>query len=276
MIGGRLKFWAGGFGDFVAEAVRSRRLILELTRREVRGRYLGSAFGLSWALLHPVSLMAIFFLVFKYGLKQGPVNGVPFFVWLMSGLVAWFFVSDCLSTGASVVVENAFLVKKVVFRISLLPVVRLLGLIPFHLFFVLGLTLIFWVGYGVRPGWYLLQLLYYTLAMACLGMGASWLLSSLAPFFKDLLQIIPVALQILFYATPIVWPADHVSPTTAHLLDLNPLYYVVKGYRESLVTRIPFYDHPLTTLYFWAFTLTVMFVGGVVFIRLKPHFADVL
>jgi ABC-type polysaccharide/polyol phosphate export permease len=264
-----------GFVQFTKEVARSRRLIVDLTYRELRSRYLGSLFGLSWAFLNPAFTMATFFVVFKYGLKQGAVNGVPFFVWLLSGLVAWFFIQDCLNAGASSVIENSFLVKKVIFRVSLLPVVRLLGLLPVHLFFLGTLTLIFW-GYGYRPDWYTLQVLYYTLAMGALAVGWSWLAASIAPFFRDLLQIIPVVLQILFYTTPIIWPADNLSIGWQHVLDINPLYYIVKGYRESLVTHVPFYHHPLTTIYFWAVTAGFVTVGGIVFLRLKPHFADVL
>src|SRR5882724_7497741 len=102
-----------GFAEYVGEVVRRRRLILDLTRREFRSRFLGSAFGLLWAFIHPAILMFIYWVVFGFFLGGAPVHGVRFVVWLLSGLVPWFFAADCIATGGNVIIENRFLVKKV-------------------------------------------------------------------------------------------------------------------------------------------------------------------
>ncbi len=266
-----------GFFDYVAEIFRSRRLILELTRREFRSRYLGSAFGLTWAFIHPSVMMLLYFLVFKYGLKAGPVGGLPFLVWLLAGLVPWMLASDCIITGSSVILDNRFLVKKVVFRVSLLPVVRLLTLLPVHLFFVLVLTIIFW-GYGYPPHWENLQVFYYLAAMMFFSVGLSLLVSSLVPFLKDLAQVVSVFVQIFFWMTPIVW-ADKgrdLPRVFVILLNMNPLYYIVRGYRESMAEHVWLWHHPVSAAYFWILSCCLFAVGSLMFLRLKPHFADVL
>ncbi len=270
-----INYLAQGFFDYIRAVLRSRRLILELTRREFRSRYLGSAFGLMWAFIQPAVMMAIYFVVFQYGLKAGPVNGVPFFVYLMSGLVPWFLASDIMSTGSSVILDNRFLVKKVVFRVSLLPVVRLLTFLPVHLFFVLALGIIFWTE-GYRPAWQTLQIFYYLPALMIIGLGWTWLVSAMMPFFRDLGQFIQVVLQILFFAMPLIWPISNLSDQHQILMYLNPLYYIIGGYRDAMVEHVWFWQHPLATIYFWAWAIALLGVGGTVFLRMQQHFADVL
>ena len=275
-----------GGTDFARALVASRRLILDLTRREFRGRYLGTAFGLVWAFVHPSILTLIYFLVFKFALKSaGPVTGpavvgnpavtAPFVVWLLTGLVPWFIAQDCVAAGSSVVTDNRFLVKKVVFRVSLLPVVRLLSLLPVHLFFIVVIVAIDW-GYGFRPSWYTLQVFYYLGGLLLAGLGWSWFISALVPFLKDLGQVVQVLLQVLFWWTPLVWQIETAPAWVKPLLYVNPLYYVVQGYRESLVYRVAFWHHPEIGAYFWAVTIVLLIVGGSVFNRLRAHFADVL
>jgi lipopolysaccharide transport system permease protein len=264
-----------GFFEYVGEIFRSRRLIFDLTRREFRSRYLGSAFGLIWAFIHPATMMFIYWVVFQYGLKAGPVNGVPFVVWLLSGLVPWFFANDCIATGGNVIIDNRFLVKKVVFRVSLLPVVRLLSLLPVHLFFLGAIILINW-GYGYAPTWQTLQLIYYLAALCVLSIGLSWLISALVPFLKDLAQVVAVLLQVVFWITPIVWPVQNVPENLRWILFLNPIYYIIQGYRDSLIEHVWFWQHPVVACYYWIIAAFFFAVGGMVFLRMRSHFADVL
>ncbi len=202
--------------------------------------------------------------------------GVPFLAWLLSGLVPWFICADCVAAGGGVVLENRFLVKKVVFRVSLLPVVRLLSLLPVHLFFIVVVVGIDW-SKGFPPTLYTLQVFYYLAALLLAGLGWTWLISALMPFLKDLGQVVAVLLQVLFFWTPLIWQMERVTDHRLRVLaDLNPLTYIVQGYRESLVTHVPFWHHPLTGAYFWAVTAVLLVAGGTVFARLRSHFADVL
>ncbi len=263
-----------GVWDYLAELRRSRGLILELTRREFRGRYLGSMLGLIWAFIHPGMMMLIYWLVFQFGLKSGPVDSVPFVVWLLSGLIPWFFISEAIAGGSTTILDNRFLVKKVVFRVSLLPIVRLLTVVPVHLFFLAVIILLAW-AYGYRPSAYDLQLPYYLAATLILGLSLTLLTSALVPFFRDLTQFILVVLQMLFWAMPIVWSYTNLSPLHQKMMLLNPLYYIILGYRESLIDHTWFWRHGPATIYFWTVTAFLAVLGGIVFNRLRPQFADI-
>ncbi|MGD0463547.1 MAG: ABC transporter permease [Tepidisphaeraceae bacterium] len=270
-----------GFGQFVRDLFRSRRLIAQLSLREFRNRYLGSSLGLIWALVHPASMIVLYWFVLQLALGNPNIGDVPFVLWLMCALVPFFFLSESISAGATAIVENAFLVKKVVFRVNMLPVVRLLALVPIHLIFV-GLILALTLCYHRQIPLYCLQIPYYFFAGCCLCLGISFLTSALMPFLRDTVQVIAVLTQFLFWLTPVIWSPNTLlvakRPMVLPILEANPLFYLVQGYRESLGASrgFWFWQHWLLTIYFWGVTLVFLVIGMLVFKRLRPHFADVV
>lgn len=264
-----------GFFGFLYGLVQTRHLIFDLTRREFRARYLGSYLGLFWAFIHPTITITLYWFVLQYGLRASPVSDVPYVLWLMTGLVPWFFISECIGGGTSVILENRFLVKKVVFRVSTLPVVRLLSSMPIHLFFTVA-TIGMVLFYQRPVTLHAIQLFYYLAASLVLLLGLTWLTCSIVPFFKDMIQVIMVMLQFLFWLTPIFWTLAVLPDRYRWILELNPIYYIVRGYRESMIDHVWFWEHPGSTAYFWTVALLLLAVGALVFRRLKPHFADVL
>ena len=200
----------------------------------------------------------------------------PFVVYLTSGLVPWFFFSEAVSSSTNALIEYNYLVKKVVFKISILPLIKILAACFIHVFFV-GVLLVIYLIYGYPPSLYLLQLIYYSFCMFVLVLAMSYTLCSVVVFFRDLSQIVAIALQIGMWATPIMWSFTRVEGhKIAVLFKLNPLYYIVTGYRESLFDHRFFWQDTGMTIYFWAVTLLLFAFGTFVFKRLKPHFADVL
>ena len=264
-----------GLISFLTALVHSRRLIFEFALRDFRLRYLGSSLGLLWAIIQPIVTVLIFWFVFSVGFKAPPIDDFPFVLWLICGMVPWFFIAEILATGTGSVVESSYLVKKVVFRVSMLPIVKLLSGLGIHSFFI-GLTLVMFILHGIVPDLYALQCFYYTFACGTLLLGFTWLTSALNVFYKDIHQLITMFLQFGFWLTPIFWSINFVPAQYRIYLKLNPFYYIVQGYRDSLIHRVWFWEHPLYTLYFWSLTGVVLVAGALVFTRLRPHFADVM
>lgn len=260
---------------------RNRTLILRLSANDFKTRYAGSLMGIFWAFVQPVITVLVYWFVFEKGLRAGrQAMGsaeVPFVLFLMSGLVPWFFFSDAWPNGTNSLISYSYLVKKVVFKISILPVVKVVASIYVHLFFV-AVTLVVFVAYGYALDWHALQVVYYSLAAFIFTVGLSYVTASIVVFFKDLIQIINILLQILVWATPIMWNIDTALSDGAlkTILKLNPMYYVVSGYRNALINRVWFWETPGITLYFWAVTLFLLCFGILIFKRLQGHFADVL
>jgi teichoic acid transport system permease protein len=173
--------------------------------------------------------------------------------------------------------EYNYLVKKVVFPINVLPVVKAISSLFVHGFFVLFTLVVYLLyGFGVTP--YILQVLYYSIAMMVLVTGLIYLTSALCVFFKDMAQLINIILQVGIWATPIMWNFDGmVLPTwLSYILKLNPMYYITSGYRDSFIAQTGFWTRPVLTAYFWIFTIIVFLLGTHVFKKLQSQFADVL
>lgn len=158
----------------------------------------GSYFGFFWLLANPLITIILYWFVFQIGFKSSnTTEGIPFVPWLICGMVPWFYFSEALSSATSCFFEYSYLVKKVVFRIGMLPIVKVISAIFIHLFFLI-FTIIIVIFYDIYPELYILQLIYYIFCLLFLLTGLSLLTSSIVPFFKDLSQIVSIALQLGF------------------------------------------------------------------------------
>ena len=165
--------------------------------------------------------------------------------------------------------------KKWFFRVSLLPIIKLISALIIHLFFV-GILVIMFAGYGYLPTIYTLQVVYYLFAACCLLLGIAWLTSALSVFLKDIGQIVGMILQFAFWGTPIFWSYKILPAKYLFWLKLNPAFYIIEGYRDCFIYHRWFWENPSQTLYYWTLTGVVMICGAIAFKKLRPHFADVL
>jgi len=260
---------------FIRDLVNSRGIILELTKNDFKSRYMGSYLGLIWAFVQPTITILIFWFVFEVGFKAGPIDKFPYILWIISGMIPWFFINDSISTATISIVEKSFLVKKVVFRVSMLPIIKILSALIIHLFFVVFMFIIFML-YGYMPNLYNIQMIYYLFSSIILILGLSWITSSLVIFIKDIGQLVGIFLQFGFWLTPIFWSAKTLPDKYRTLIKLNPVYYITEGYRDSFINKTWFWEHPGTTIYFWTVVAFFFISGALLFRRLRPHFSDVL
>lgn len=259
------------------ELFHNRALILSLSKNDFKTKYAGSCLGIVWAFVQPIVTILVYWFVFSVGLKAGNVMDYPFVLYLISGIVPWFFFQDALNGGTNALIEYNYLVKKVVFKISVLPIVKIISALYVHGFFVI-FSLIICACYGYYPSLYTLQLIYYSACTFMLVLGLVYATSAIVIFFRDLSQIIGIFLQVGIWLTPIMWDLSILSdhPLLMKLFKLNPMYYIVSGYRDSMLSHVWFTEHWGWTLYFWVVTIALFGLGTVIFKRLKVHFADVL
>lgn len=262
------------------ELYQNRRLIWKLAKNDFKKRYAGSYMGAVWAMIQPVVTVVMYWIVFEkvFG-GSGPRgdNGVevPFVLFLTAGLVPWFYFSEALTNGTNALLEYNYLVKKVVFKISILPIIKVIAATFIHAFFVL-ILLIVACGYGYYPSVYTLQIFYYSACLFVFVLAISYTTCALVVFFRDLSQIINIALQIGMWVTPIMWNIHDFHQPWMVLFKINPLVYIVNGYRSAIYEHAWFWEDFYSTMYFWIVTVVLFGVGALVFKRLKVHFADVL
>ena len=229
-------------------------------------------------MVQPVVTVVMYYIVFDVIMGDGrPVadDTIPYVLFLTAGLVPWFYFNEALQNGTNSMLEYNYLVKKVVFKISILPIIKIIAATFIHVFFACVLLVIAAV-YGYYPSIYTIQLIYYSFCMFMLVLGMCYTTCAVMVFFKDLGQIINIALQIGMWATPILWDIETISPKAQMLVKINPLVYIVNGYRSTIFEKTWFFEDFYSTMYFWIFTVVIFGIGALVFKRLKVHFADVL
>lgn len=269
-------------GLSLAGIYESRKLISRLSVNDFKTKFAGSYLGIIWAFVQPVVTILVYWFVFEKGFKPTAVSNaagdnVPYVLWLIAGMVPWFFFSEALSGGTRALLDYTYLVKKVVFRIDILPIVKIISSVFVHLFF-LAFAVVLYALYGYAPDAYTLQVVYYSFCMFVLLIGLNYLTSSVVVFFRDLNQVINIALQVGVWVTPIMWNIDtmDIGPLFKSILKLNPMYYIVQGYRDAFINKVAFWERPQLSIYFWCFTLVFLWLGNHVFQKLRTHFADVL
>jgi ABC-type polysaccharide/polyol phosphate export permease len=255
--------------------VTQKKLIISFAKRDFASNYVGSLLGFIWALIRPLVTIFVFWAIFSIGFKVKPVNDVPFAVWLTAGMAAWFVFADIVSKSTSSVIENSMLIKKTLFPSSILPVVKALSCLIVHAIF-LSILIVLIILESLPSSMCFLQFFYYLICMIVLALGLGWGLAALQVFLRDTGQIVEVLLQLGFWTTPIFWDLQIMPVKLQKYFMLNPMYYVVQGYRDSFLNFTPFWQHPYLTIYFWCVTLVILLSGIILFNKLRPHFADTL
>ncbi|MFT5698319.1 MAG: ABC-type polysaccharide/polyol phosphate export permease [Desulforhopalus sp.] len=260
---------------FVKLLVEQRFLVVALAKREISAQYVGSLLGVLWTFIQPLVLIFVFWFVFSIGFKVKPMNDVPFVVWLTAGMAPWFLFAQIITSSTGAVIQHANLVKKTVFHSEILPIVNIASGIITHLVF-LFLIIILLFFHQLSFSFYIVQTAYYLFCLCVLSLSLGWIFSALNVFLRDVGQIVGVMIQVGFWATPIFWDIKMMSPQVQSILKLNPVFYIVQGYRDSFIYHQGFWLSPYWTLYFWSVTLFLLVAGITIFQRLKPQFADVL
>jgi lipopolysaccharide transport system permease protein/teichoic acid transport system permease protein len=259
---------------FLRDIIGKRSSIFELVRRDLQQQYTGSYLGAVWIFLQPLLFILVIYSVFTLGLRVGQSEEMPFSIYLVTGMVAWLHFSVNFNSNTNIIRSYGFLLKRVDFRLSVLPIVQMLSSLVVHAFLVLFAIMLAWYE-GISPSLYTLQIIYYLFALSALLLGLGWLTSSLSVFIKDIVKLVAVLVQFGFWLTPIFWNIEMLPEEYRWIIKFNPVYYIVSGYRESIVGQVPFWQKEGTVLY-WVITIFIMYIGITVYRKLRPHFAEVI
>ena len=264
-----------GFLGFFTDLFKDRKVIYELAKNDFRAKYTNSLLGVAWAFMLPLTVIFVLWFVFEVGFRSMPVENVPFILWYIPAFLSWQFFTDSFGTGSGCIFDYSYLVKNMQFRVSALPVVKIISASFVHFFFV-GFIFVMYGIYGHFPRINNIQVIYYYFCTVVLLLGLTWILSALAVFSRDILNVISLVVQVGFWATPLVWDPSTMPENVQKIVKLNPMYYICMGYREAFCGEAWFWNHPWNTLYFWVVAIGLLFVGAYVFHKLRPQFADML
>ena len=267
---------AKDFLSFLRSVYQNNYMIRSMVVRDIRARYVGSFLGVFWSVIHPLTQILIYYFIFSIILKVrlGPeYGGTDFAVWMVAGLLLWTFFAEIVNRSPGAVLEQASLVTKVVFPSEILPIAHLAAA-TINLF----ISLVIFIGFLAVSGYDLsLKLLWLFPALLCtaiFALGFSWMLSALNVFLRDIGQIISVFVNIWFFLTPIMYPIHMLPESLKKVYALNPMLHAVEAFRVGLLSKT---EIDLQGLSYLLVTGLILFaLGGLVFKKLKPAFADVL
>lgn len=260
---------------FLTQILAYRAIIKAMAEREIYSRYIGTFAGLLWVVIHPLVMVGIYWFVFSVGFKVQPESNVPFIVFFVCGLLPWLTFQEVLQTSVNAITKAPHLVKKVVFPTEALPLIYLMVSLVTHVVMLAALLILIAV-YALPWSWLFLQAIYYLGALYVFSLGLGWLVSAINVFYRDMSQGVTVGLGLWFWITPVVWPPSLVPPEFLKWMWLNPMYYIVEGFRDTFLYAIPLWEKDVEHLWFWGVCLFFFVLGGRVFQKLKPEFAEVL
>ncbi|HEU0143089.1 MAG TPA: ABC transporter permease [Bryobacteraceae bacterium] len=261
---------------FLSNLIERRTLLFQLVRRDFKQRFVGSAAGWLWGLIHPLVLLLSWTFVFKICLRAPIPPGEAtdnYTMFLFCGFLPWMLFQETVQRSSTSLLEHSNLITKTVFPAEIVPVSIFLSALLSHLM-ALGLLIaaaIVWLGY-VSPMFVLLPV--YMALIGLFAVGVGWIVSSLQVYIRDTAQVVMVVLTLWFWMTPIFITIEQVPPQFRFLMRVNPMAYMVRAYRDRLLSyRLPSIDE-LAIMGVCAAAAFV--IGGLFFRHLKRGFADVL
>jgi lipopolysaccharide transport system permease protein len=261
---------------FLHNLVERRSLLFQLVRRDFEQRFIGSAIGWIWGLIHPLVLLLSWTFVFQFCLGQKVPPGeetTNYPLFLFAGMLPWLLFSETVQRSASSLLEQANLITKTVFPSEIIPVSVFLSSLVSH---ILGVALMM-AAAGVilnQISAFVFLLPVYFVVVGLFAVGIGWIVASLHVFLRDTAQILSVILMFWFWMTPIFISEASFPARARFLLFANPFYYVVRAYRRLLLgsTMPNLHDLAIMTVY----AAAAFVVGGLFFRHMKRGFADVL
>ena len=263
--------------EILQDHIGYRRQLTKLAKADLKKNYSGAVLGWAWALIKPAILIFVFWFAFTMGLRKGgDVDGYPFFLWLIAGMIPWFYMRDMITGGANSIRRYKYLVTKIKFPISTIPTFISMANLVVHFGLMLVLLGIY-IAFGYLPTVYWMQLPLYMLLMFLFFTVWGLFAGVLSSISKDFLNLVKSLVQALFWLSGILYDANSINVGWIRsILLFNPVTLIVNGYRNSLIKQVWFFED-LTELRNFAIVFVIMLVLALwAYKKLKKDIPDVL
>ncbi|MCY8453694.1 teichoic acids export ABC transporter permease subunit TagG [Bacillus spizizenii] len=266
------------------EQITSFPLILRLAAYETKSKYQMNYLGVLWQFLNPLIQMLAYWFVFGMGIRRGgPVTTgageVPFIIWMLAGLIPWFFISPTILDGSNSIFKRINMVAKMNFPISSLPSVAIASNL-FSYIIMMAIYIITLLVNGIFPSAHWLQYIYYFICMIAFMFSFSLFNSTISVLIRDFQFLLQAVTRLLFFLLPIFWDVNErlgqSHPELVPFLKLNPFFYIIEGFRNSFLDGQWFFHDMKYTLYFWLFTFLLLLVGSILHMKFRDKFVDFL
>ena len=263
--------------EMLGSVLRHRNLIIQMTKREVVGRYRGSVLGIAWSFFNPLIMLAVYTIVFstvfqaKWGV--GSDSKTEFALVLFIGMIVHGILAESMNNSPALMLRNVSYVKKVVFPLEILPWV-VMGSTLFHALISLIVWMLFYVVVNHTMQWTVVFFPLVFFPLVLFSLGVSWMLASLGVYIRDIGQMTGVLTTILLFMSPIFYPASRLPEPYQTIIYLNPLTFVIEQARDVLMWgNIPNFTGMIIA---YLTSILVAWIGFSWFQKTRQGFADVL
>lgn len=265
------------FIGIIKDHIQYKQQIFKLAKADLVKTYRGAALGWAWAIIKPAVTIFVYWFAFQIGIKGGKaVEGFPFFLWLIAGVVPWFYINDMLTQGTESIRKYSYLVTKMKFPISTIPTFVSISKLMVNLFLIVVMILIF-IFMGYAPDIYIIQLPIYILLSFLFFTVFSLFASLLACMSKDFSNLVKSLVTAVFWLSGIVWNVNTIDiPWLETLLKINPVTYLVEGFRNCFIHKVWIWESPKTLLCFLAILIVLTVIAVVLYKKLRKEIPDVL
>lgn len=252
--------------------------IIKLSVADLKKTYKGAALGWAWAIIKPIVTIFVYWFAIAIGLRQGgDVAGYPYILWLVCGIISWFYMSEAINGGTDCIRKYSYLVTKMKYPITTIPTFTNLSKIFVHCIIAVVVIIFFWV-LGYPPTIYLIQLPFYTMLMFLFF--NAWalfagLVSAMSKDFSNLVKSLNIA---VFWLSGVLWNIENVrdNELVYSILMLNPVTFLCYGYRNCFVNHVWFFEQPKRLIYFLCWYLILAMLSLWAYRKLRKEIPDVL
>lgn len=251
-----------------------------IAKYELLGDMRDSKFGVFWNFASPAIQVLTYWLIFGVAWNRKPIGGVAYLPWLVVGYAAWWFIQPCIQGGCNAIFSKTNVITKMKFPVSILPA-TVCAKELFNHACMLGITVVTLLLCGYYPNLYWLGLIYYAFCAFMLAEAIALILSVLTMLWRDVKKLMTSLIRMLMYFSPVIWEC-HFSESVPgyailnNIMKMNPMYYILTGYRDSVFYGKTFLDHPVLTVYFWGVVLILFVIGCTLMYRFKAKFVDLI
>ena len=263
--------------QIIKDHVEYKEQIYKLAKADLVKTYRGAALGWAWAIIKPTVTIFVYWFAFEIGLRSGgAVNGFPFFLWLIAGLIPWFYISDMLGVGTEAIRKYSYLVTRMKFPVSTIPTFVSISKMFIELFLIVIMLFIFRI-FGFSADIYWLQLIFFIAISFIFWTVWSLLASSLAAISKDFANLVKSFIPAVLWLSGVLWDPEKIAiPWLKKALAFNPVTYIVQGFRNTLINKVWFWEQPKRLLYFVTVLIIMIILALWAYRKTKKEIPDVL
>lgn len=263
--------------EIIKEHIIYKNQIVKLAKADIIKTYKGAALGWKWAIIKPAVTIAVFYFAFSVGLRSGrPVEGYPYFLWLIAGMIPWFFMRDTLTTGAGSIRKYRYLVTKIKFPISTIPTYVCLSNLIVNVCLILIMLALF-IGFGYKPDIYWLQVPFWIFLTFIFFVSWSLFAGMLSAMSKDFLNLVRAMTTALFWMSGVMYNVHTIgSDIIRKAMLFNPITILCNGFRNSLIYKQWFWETGVEMRNFVILYVIMTLLAVWAYKKLKKDVPDVL